>query len=81
MKSVWPKVRVAHPYYGSNVLHLITARLRDEILGEENLRTEVSVDNATDVITDDLFELLDRDVRISDGITRALGRSSNTNFT
>ncbi len=60
MKSVWSKISVAHPY-GSDTAHWITARLLDEVLDGESLRTEVSADNATDVITGDLFDLLDPD--------------------
>ncbi len=57
MKSVWPKVNVPPPY-GSD---WITWQLLDEILDGEDLRTEVSVDNATDIITGDLLDLLDPD--------------------
>ena len=60
MKSVWPEVNAPHPY-GSSRSGWITWQLLDEILDGEGLRTEVSVDNATNIITGDLLELLDSD--------------------
>ena len=58
MKSVWPKVNVSHPY-GCDTARWIARRLRDELIDGKDLRAEVFVDTATDIITLDLFDLSD----------------------
>ncbi len=58
MKSVWTKVSVvALPYPPGG--EWITARLRDELLYYDLLRTEAAADAITLIVTVDLFDLLD----------------------